>query len=1034
MKSNRKRLVQISTAVLATALPAVSVYANAYTSNVTGTWSWTNSGNWTSPGLPGDGDGIRLNPAATATVNLDGSRTIGTVTIANTAGTTTIATGTPSTSSLTVQSGLTVASSPGTTTISAPLIVNASQSWAVQTYSTVNFNNVSIASGQTLTLAGTGSGTFNIGVLSGSGPININRSAYGGGVAFTGNTGYTGSVTVTKGYLQFAASSNTLPASQISITDASYATGIGTNYAINNGFLKGSVGANTGSFVVTLGFNTNSNALDFSGSNGGVALPNASLGAIGGTRTFGSATATLTPYGSTYRLGGGGSGLVMAGNLTGGKDLNVYGYLVLAPVSGTNNIGAISVTTGGLEIDTNEGIGSGTGAISLAYNTPLWLQSTSSAPLVVARDISGSTISRVYHSGGSNDVTLSGNISGSTIVTQNLANHSLTLSGNNTYTGNTQVTAGTLNLSGGTIGNSAITVDSGATFNESASGVLGSSSSLTVNGTATLLGTSNSGTISVGGGATLTFGSNALPPSGLISFVSANMTIASSDATARTFGTTSRFPQFFNFGQTSGGTGDLTINQLGTFGAGTQLWTIDCGKVVVNAVPTSNTSNTPQGFVKSGQGTLVIAAYGNNGDFFTRSGWPVTLNAGSIQLGDNSTSGQFGCSAGITVNSTTAGTTVIFSRTNALTFNAGTVFTGTLGLSQIGSGTTTLSSANSYTGGTSITGGTLTISGTGSINSTSGVTVGAGGIFDYSSSTPFTQSVTNNGGIVQGTGTINSPTAMSITGGTVAGSVSSPNGISFAGTGNIVSGNVTSGSLMTLGLNGSLNVSGTLTGSLSLGSGSTLGGSGRINGTVGGSGLFSPGNSPGIQTVTQINPTGGMDYKFELTQSLPDYTSATLSKNDVIHLTGGTPFTASLASPDNTVDVYFEVAGITSGDHFFGGFFTNDKNTDFVSSVNGGAYNYFVLGDGSGTHGGYYTLAELYGPGAHVTISTASVTAAGFATGTTDGRVTEFTVAVPEPSTVAMMLGFIGFLAIGRHRRPTGPGAGGLAIGLGWAN
>ncbi|OPZ23190.1 MAG: PEP-CTERM motif protein [Lentisphaerae bacterium ADurb.BinA184] len=85
-----------------------------------------------------------------------------------------------------------------------------------------------------------------------------------------------------------------------------------------------------------------------------------------------------------------------------------------------------------------------------------------------------------------------------------------------------------------------------------------------------------------------------------------------------------------------------------------------------------------------------------------------------------------------------------------------------------------------------------------------------------------------------------------------------------------------------------------------------------------------------------------------------------------------------------------------------------------------------MLGDGNGTHGfngtDYYTLAELYGAGASVTVSTIAE-AADFGDGDVNGYVTLFNVSVgviPEPATLGVLaLGAAG-VALRRRRRGIG--------------
>jgi autotransporter-associated beta strand protein len=103
--------------------------------------------------------------------------------------------------------------------------------------------------------------------------------------------------------------------------------------------------------------------------------------------------------------------------------------------------------------------------------------------------------------------------------------------------------------------------------------------------------------------------------------------------------------------------------------------------------------------------------------------------------------------------------------------------------------------------------------------------------------------------------------------------------------------------------------------------GGRLGGAGSIGTALTGAGLVSPGNSPGILTATQLDPTGGLDQAFEFTATgSPTYGNAAASVNDVLRLTDATtPFATSL-SFGNVIDVYFDVATLTAGDTFKGGF------------------------------------------------------------------------------------------------------------------
>ena len=116
---------------------------------------------------------------------------------------------------------------------------------------------------------------------------------------------------------------------------------------------------------------------------------------------------------------------------------------------------------------------------------------------------------------------------------------------------------------------------------------------------------------------------------------------------------------------------------------------------------------------------------------------------------------------------------------------------------------------------------------------------------------------------------------------------------------------------------------------VSVASGATLSGNGTIytsvalNGTlhtgaISGSGLISPGNSPGILTATSIDPSSHISFAFEFTlaNTNPIYSNAAASGNDILHLTGGSPFSGNL-SVDNVISIYLQSA--VAGDTYLGG-------------------------------------------------------------------------------------------------------------------
>jgi autotransporter-associated beta strand protein len=192
-------------------------------------------------------------------------------------------------------------------------------------------------------------------------------------------------------------------------------------------------------------------------------------------------------------------------------------------------------------------------------------------------------------------------------------------------------------------------------------------------------------------------------------------------------------------------------------------------------------------------------------------------------------------------------------------------------------------------------------------------------------------------------------------------------------------------------------------GTLTIDSGATLGGIGTVAAPLGGAGLVAPGNSPGILSAEAFDPTGGLDVAFEFTGLTPTY-SGTANVNDILRLTGASPFVSGSLSAANVVSLYLP-ANVASGDVFTGGFFTDLSSSSFstfLSSVTSGNFvAYYLDSSGSFAYGGnmYSLLAN------QVTVGTATVSGTTtFANGgsVVDGQVTTFTVVVPEPATVAL--------------------------------
>jgi len=407
--------------------------------------------------------------------------------------------------------------------------------------------------------------------------------------------------------------------------------------------------------------------------------------------------------------------------------------------------------------------------------------------------------------------------------------------------------------------------------------------------------------------------------------------------------------------------------------------------------------------------------------------------------------------------------------------NLGGTYAGTLSgagsLVKVGTANQILSNANTYTGLTTVKAGMLNIQHASALGSTdAGTIVESGARLQLQGGfTTAAEALTINGSGVANSGalqngandntyagaitlgsdamitayndttlTLNSATAI---GGNFA--------LTFGGGGNtIVSSPIATASLAKTGL-GTLTLSGTssyagattvetgklvVNGSIaassgvSLAAGTSLAGSGVVS-VLSGAGSVNPGNSPGILTAESIDPSAGTDFAFELTSlGSPDYSNATASLNDVLRLTGETPSTAALTS-ENVVDLYFGVSSLSAGDVFRGGVYVDVAEdasglAAFLAAVEGATYNYYVLGDGAGTHAyggvGYYTLDEFNAANAtayEFAMSTVADAAAFAGGGTVNGGVMQFAV-VPEPNALVLLaIGLLGLVAYAWRRR-----------------
>ena len=417
--------------------------------------------------------------------------------------------------------------------------------------------------------------------------------------------------------------------------------------------------------------------------------------------------------------------------------------------------------------------------------------------------------------------------------------------------------------------------------------------------------------------------------------------------------------------------GGNVLNTTGTIGNQANY---SNNSVLVTGTGSSWTNTSTLAVGRNGGGTLTVASGGS----VASSGITIASSntaTGTLNLGRFGTNDTGGTIIAPTI-AFGAGTGAInFNQSDAVTITS--VISGAGTLNQLGSGTTILSASNTYTRGT---------------------VVSAGSLVDTTAS--LQGAITNNAAV-----TFNQSTV-----GTYSGAMSGSGSLSKTGIGRLsLSGSSSYNGATTVSA-GELNLSGgsIANSAVTVASGASLSGYGSV-GTIGGAGAINPGNSPGILTTPQVNPSGGTDFNFEMTGTAPTYNDASNSVNDLIQITGGTPFSQALAA-GNGVFIYFSGAALFTGStavQYQGGFFT-DQSASFASSISGATYNYYFANtNGPTTYNGvsYYNKAQyeslVLGTNMSITVTTVAQTA-NFGSGDINGQVMQVQV-IPEPSTYALL-------------------------------
>ena len=659
-----------------------------------------------------------------------------------------------------------------------------------------------IANSGTLEFNRTDSITFGQ-IISGTGAVTTGS----GTVTITAPQTYGGVTTISTGTL--ALSGNGSIANSQTVVDAgTFDISATTGASIKSLSSSGTV--TLGAQTLTI---TQANAV-FSGVIGGTGGLILSGGTqyLTGVNTY---TGGTTITGGTLQLGNGGTSASIMGNIVDNGTLafdNTGTTSFSQIVSGTGGLtllgGTLTVTvpetyTGATTITTGTLALSGTGSVAASQGVVVngTFDISAAGGGVSITSLSGAGLLQL----GSASLTLanaSGNFAGTILGTGGLtiAGGTEALSGQSVlYTGVTTISsAGTLSLlnpnalAASSIVDNAVLDISGAKSSTTPTASisipsLSGSGSVTL-GANTLVLTAPAGTfsgsISGNGGVTIAAGSETL--TGQNSFGTA--TIASGASLLLSGGGNLAGTTVVNVNGTfdiSAAGGPATAGSLG--GAGTVKLGANNLTLGGGSTDFSGTISGTGGITVSG-GTQTLS--GSN----SYTGSTTITSGGTLQLGDGGTGGSI-------IGNVADGGVLAFN------YSAPTVFAGTISgqgaVNQAGTGTTILTAANSYTGGTTISAGTLQIGNGGTAGAITGNVTDNGTLaFNRTDATSFGGVVSGSGGIAQiGTGNLTLTGVNSYTGTTT---VASGTTLTIGSSGSIAASK-------TVAVNGLLDVSGAAT-------------------------------------------------------------------------------------------------------------------------------------------------------------------------------------------------------------------------------
>jgi fibronectin-binding autotransporter adhesin len=751
--------------------------------------------------------------------------------------------------------------------------------------------------GQSKLLTLTGSGAYNFAGIIRDGTAAAQLTMNGTGTqTLSGNNTYTGATTVNAGTLNLTGS---LTGSSVTVNGAT------ANFIQSST----SVIAGNAAFTLTNGNATLSAANTYTGNTSiatGKTLVANNVSALGnylstsvkltGAATLDLATDTsINAYNIVGENSGGSVYTIIADRLTPGAGVtHTLGTLSMGQ-STLNITAGTNVTSGPTAVAFGNVALTNGGGTSVTFNP-----TTASVSMVNVNMVSTANNQTLVLDGTATGNTISGVISnfgaGSGYNSLGLIKSNTstwTLSGNNSYTGNTAINGGTLNIAA-SLGFGGLQTSATGTTTVAAGATLELGGSTNVNEPISISGTgiggngalvNNSGTAaSIGSG----IAGLAVAATGSGSGYSAAPAVLISGTGSGAAATASLGVTAASFTLTSGGSlwvvGDKFTLDGGGNGASFTVASISSGAIATYTLTTAGTGYTtaPTTLTKlTGNGTGATIT-GNAGNF-TVGGLKMT-DAGSGYTGTPTfTFGGSPATVTPTLSSVTLAADSSIGGTGDLTINA--VVSGSKALTKVGSGTLTLTGANTYTGNTTISGGALQFANQTSLytgNATSWtaakIKVASGGTLalNVGGASEFTTgnvtTLLNNLGGTNGNATAGfaggSKIAFDTTGGnfTVANNIADSTGTGGGAIGvtkrgsntlTLTGANTYTGS--TFVTSGTLLVNGSVGGGgISVQTGATLGGNITAGGTtsIQSGGILSVGNSPGTGIFSTLNLAG----------------------------------------------------------------------------------------------------------------------------------------------------------------------------------